>query len=557
MASNSKTLNSDHSTAYPFKLTITATASGASISATAKIENTVNSAGWSGGSSELSIEVEGTELNSLTVSSLNPNTNTKASKTVNGSCTVSESGTYTITAVWTRSGNSYAPKSATVSTTVVCTVSGGGGGGGDEPDVPIGITLASITTSTPSVVIGQTCKYKLENTDVYPETYYYWYYVELYLGSYRVYYDVFRESSSGLTSEKTINLPDTLMSQISATSTYGTGYLKVETYLGNSREPDYDRLQGSNQVGITFNTTNYGLTTGTVSVNTASTPIANTYIQNKTTLNISWANLAPSLGANLTLLELVYGDMIKTYKNSAIQTTGSFITIPIVNSGNVSVFVRITDSRGYTIESAKTTLSVLEYQFPQPTMTVERYNGNYPDSKGNTIKSLIDWTYTTLSGRNSITLKKLYITPINEEQWVEKISSVSKNVLQTLPGTYSQSQSYQVKFVIEDTVGSHVEKIVAIGTEPVIMDLFHTGEGLAFGKVSEAPGLEISYPTKFQHEKTYGEIGDIIWFGDPGKEYGLKIDDEDVIVYFNGESFNLYDTFTDFERRIRALEERG
>lgn len=437
------------------------------------------------------------------------------------------------------------------------TTTGTSGGGGDEPDDPpeTNNKVATITCSS-SGRVGESLTYRLGNTGT-ASRYYYWYYVEMWIGNYRAYYGVFRENESGLTSDKTISLGTNLMNYIPSTSTSVTARVQVETFLGDRSVPDYDLLVGTNSVSALILSTNYGLSTGTVNITAQSTPITNTYIQNKTTLKIAWSNIAPSLGANLTLMEIIYGDMIKTYKNSAIETSGNFITIPIQNSGNVQVYIRLTDSRGYTLESSKTTLNVVEYQFPQPTMTVERYSGTQPDSRGNTIKSLIDWTYSSLSGQNSITKRELWLTPINEEQWTKKIDPVQKNVLQTLSGTYSQSQSYQAKFIIEDTVGSHVEKVVNIGTEPVIMDLHNGGDGLAFGKVSEGAGLEISYPTKFDNGTTYGEIGNIIWFGDPGKEYGLRIDDEDVIVYFNGESFNLYDTLTSFDRRITALEERG
>lgn len=524
MASNSKYLTSGASSNNPFSLEVEASVSGDSIYATATLKNTWKSSGFSGGSGTLAVKVDGTTLASKTVTSLNPNTSTAGLTTsTSGTGQVSENGTYTVTATWTvSSSTNYIPKSGSVSVTVTVTDAGSGGGssggGGDIGDttyfVPATITATNgtvggqitVTITNPGASYGNKAGV----------------YVRLEYAGYKS-NDLLVFKNEGT---YTITIPTELNNYIT-NSTTAQVIVIAETW-DSYHLSGYDyTLVGTNSTYITVTTTDQGISAGTLTVDIKETAIQGLYIQNHTNLNVSFSGVSPSNGASIANTKITYASQSVNITDGS--TSGSFTTGYIPNSGTITFTLTITDSRGYT-KSTSISKTFLAYQPPQiTTFTADRYleNGTM-DSRGSICKTTVAWTYTTLDGQNSIVVNKIDVQEYGGE-WVNMIPSAVSGTTYQLDGTYSQSKSYYIRLTLTDTVGETTTKIITLATEPVMIDFFNRGDGVAIGKVAEASIFDVGMDTKIDNGTMLCQIDSGIWLGDEGRLNGLYISSDGTI----------------------------
>ena len=523
MASNSKYLTSGASSNNPFSLEVEASVSGDSIYATATLKNTWKSSGFSGGSGTLAVKVDGTTVASKTVTSLNPNTSTAGLTTsTSGTGQVSENGTYTVTATWTvSSSTNYIPKSGSVSVTVTVTDAGSGGGssgGGDIGDttyfVPATITATNgtvggqitVTITNPGASYGNKAGV----------------YVRLEYAGYKS-NDLLVFKNEGT---YTITIPTELNNYIT-NSTTAQVIVIAETW-DSYHLSGYDyTLVGTNSTYITVTTTDQGISAGTLTVDIKETAIQGLYIQNHTNLNVSFSGVSPSNGASIANTKITYASQSVNITDGS--TSGSFTTGYIPNSGTITFTLTITDSRGYT-KSTSISKTFLAYQPPQiTTFTADRYleNGTM-DSRGSICKTTVAWTYTTLDGQNSIVVNKIDVQEYGGE-WVNMIPSAVSGTTYQLDGTYSQSKSYYIRLTLTDTVGETTTKIITLATEPVMIDFFNRGDGVAIGKVAEASIFDVGMDTKIDNGTMLCQIDSGIWLGDEGRLNGLYISSSGAI----------------------------
>ena len=524
MASNSKYLTSGASSNNPFSLEVEASVSGDLIYATATLKNTWKSSGFSGGSGTLAVKVDGTTLASKTVTSLNPNTSTAGLTTsTSGTGQVNENGTYTVTATWTVSSSTkYIPKSGSVSVTVTVTDAGSGGGssggGGDIGDttyfVPATITATNgtvggqitVTITNPGASYGNKAGV----------------YVRLEYAGYKS-NDLLVFKNEGT---YTITIPTELNNYIT-NSTTAQVIVIAETW-DSYHLSGYDyTLVGTNSTYITVTTTDQGISAGTLTVDIKETAIQGLYIQNHTDLNVSFSGVSPSNGASISNIKITYASQSVNITDGS--TSGSFTTGYIPNSGTITFTLIITDSRGYT-KSTSISKTFLAYQPPQiTTFTADRYleNGTM-DSRGSICKTTVAWTYTTLDGQNSIVVNKIDVQEYGGE-WVNMIPSAVSGTTYQLDGTYSQSKSYYIRLTLTDTVGETTTKIITLATEPVMIDFFNRGDGVAIGKVAEASIFDVGMDTKIDNGTMLCQIDSGIWLGDEGRLNGLYISSDGTI----------------------------
>lgn len=523
MASNSTFLKSNASSNNPFSLEVEASVSGDLIYATATLKNTYKASGFSGGSGTLAIKVDGTTLASKTVTSLNPNTSTAGLTTsTSGTGQVSENGSYTVTATWTvTSSTNYIPKSGSVSVTVSVTGAGGssgGGGGGSTGDttyfVPATITATNgtvggeitVTIDNPGASYGTKAGV----------------YVRLEYAGYKS-KDLLIFKNEGTYK---LTIPTELNNYIT-NSTTAQVIVIAETWDSYHTSGYNYTLVGTNSAYITVTTTDEGLSAGTLGVDIQTTAIEGMYIQDHTDLKVSFSGVSPSNGASIANIKVSYASQSVNITDGS--TSGSFTTGNIPNSGTINFTLTVTDSRGYT-KSTSISKTFLAYQPPQiTTFSADRYLENgVMDSRGSICKTTVAWTYTTLDGRNSITVHKIDVQEYGG-QWQNMIPSAVSGTTYQLSGTYSQSKSYYIRLTLTDTVGETTTKIITLSTEPVMIDFFNRGDGVAIGKVAEASIFDVGMDTKIDNGTMLCQIDSGIWLGDEGKLNGLYISSSGTI----------------------------
>ena len=151
------------------------------------------------------------------------------------------------------------------------------------------------------------------------------------------------------------------------------------------------------------------------------------------------------------------------------------------------------------------------------------------DSRGSICKVTVAWTFTDLDGKNKITVNKIDVQEYGSSSWTNKVPSAVSGTTYQLSGTYSQSSSYYVRLTLTDTVGETTTKIVTLSTEPVMIDFYSRGDGVAIGKVAEASIFDVGMDTKIDNGNMLCLIGSGIWLGDEGQLNGLYISSSGTI----------------------------
>lgn len=200
------------------------------------------------------------------------------------------------------------------------------------------------------------------------------------------------------------------------------------------------------------------------------------YIQGKSKLAIT---VTPTLS---------YGSPISTYKttaNGSTYTSSSFTTGEISSSGSVSISSTVTDGRGRS-GSATSTVTVIAYLAPSISyLSVNRCNADGTENQSGTYtKVTYSFAITSLSNKNSKTITLNY-KKSSESSW----TSVS------LPSAYSATyatsiiptddgSSYDIQIVVQDYF-EQITRTTSVSTAATIFHVHPSGNGFAFGKISE------------------------------------------------------------------------
>ena len=197
-----------------------------------------------------------------------------------------------------------------------------------------------------------------------------------------------------------------------------------------------------------------------------------------------------------------YGSTIKSYKitgNGSTITSSSGTTGILNSAGTFTYTATVTDSRGRTSSGKTVSITVQDYSAPKITgFTAIRCtsDGTASDS-GTFVKVTANYSYTSLSGKNSIS-NKVYgkVSTSSTYNELGTVSSGSSVVL--AGGSIATSNSYDVKLTITDKFGS-VSKIVNISPQFVTMDFKAGGKGVAIGKASTSDKLEVEMETQLNN----------------------------------------------------------
>ncbi len=224
------------------------------------------------------------------------------------------------------------------------------------------------------------------------------------------------------------------------------------------------------------------------------------FVQNNSTLAVSVSAVGVA-GSSIAKVETKIQDVI--YNGT------SFVSALITAAGDITVNTTVTDSRGRTAKSSST-VSVAEYDFPTIySMSVKRIDtaGNETED-GERISVRIHYSTSNIDNQNGEhenprTYKLQYRR--SDETEFTTFESGEASLIHSQSHAYksapviSGDNSYVIRLEVADFFKTTVCDI-ELPTAFTLMDFNSSGQGVAFGKVSEKSGMEVNMNTDFLKE---------------------------------------------------------
>ena len=195
------------------------------------------------------------------------------------------------------------------------------------------------------------------------------------------------------------------------------------------------------------------------------------------------------------------GSTIKSYSTlfrGKTYTGASFTADTVTASGSMSMVTTVTDSRGRTAKKT-TTVTVAAYSKPK----VSKFTAHRVDAAGEAqqdgVYAMISYAYTVaaVGNKNTATMtvqwKRSTDTSWNSTPLLTSASLAAAATERAQSPTFSTDYQYDLRITVKDWFGATVTYTATLPTAAVIMDFSADGKGLAFGKVSEQPGLEFGW----------------------------------------------------------------
>lgn len=224
------------------------------------------------------------------------------------------------------------------------------------------------------------------------------------------------------------------------------------------------------------------------------------FVQNNSTLAVSVSAVGVA-GSSITKVETKIQDVL--------YNGNSFVSALITAAGEITVNTTVTDSRGRTAKSSST-VSVAEYDFPTIySMSVKRIDtaGNETED-GERISVRIHYSTSNIDNQNGEhenprTYKLQYRR--SDETEFTTFESGEASLIHSQSHAYksapviSGDNSYVIRLEVADFFKTTVCDI-ELPTAFTLMDFNSSGQGVAFGKVSEKSGMEVNMNTDFFKE---------------------------------------------------------
>lgn len=222
----------------------------------------------------------------------------------------------------------------------------------------------------------------------------------------------------------------------------------------------------------------------------------NAYIQGYSGVKLTPFGASGTYGS--TISSYVYSGAASGTQNA---TSSSYSVSRIDNAGVLEYKVCAVDSRGRYSSPVSVSIEVVPYSRPNVTSaTAERSTSSGTvDGEGTYINVKIDGAFSSLEGKNALTVK-CYYQKIGASTWTTGVSSMSLGTTYTIGGgNIDPNYSYQVKFVLTDALGS-TERIISVGTASYIVFYRTDGTGVGVGKVCERDhAFEVNGDWEFYH----------------------------------------------------------
>ncbi|WP_288229350.1 DUF859 family phage minor structural protein [uncultured Faecalicoccus sp.] len=288
------------------------------------------------------------------------------------------------------------------------------------------------------------------------------------------------------TTTKSWTIPTSLASQIPNDASILITIV-CETYNGSSK------VGGDKTCTLTATVpSTYKPSISSVSISEATAGLASqfgVYVQSKSTLKIV-TSASGSNGSTIKSVSVACDGF--TYSGTTV-TTGT-----ISSSGNVSIVVTVTDSRGRTASTTKT-VNVVAYSAPAiTTSTVTRANSSGTASDEGTY-ALFNYAYsiTNVNNRNTHTFSIQYksgsswITLVTYTDYVKSGKYLSTR-------TFDVNSAFEFRFVVTDYFGSYtIEKSIDISF--ALMNFGANGHSMAVGMQSPNDSyFDLNLPGRFR-----------------------------------------------------------
>lgn len=211
------------------------------------------------------------------------------------------------------------------------------------------------------------------------------------------------------------------------------------------------------------------------------------YIQNKSKLAIK-ITAAGAKGSTITDYQATLNG--KTYDDA------SFTSAVLTSSGELTLRVRVKDSRGRWSAYKDVDIDVLAYSSPK-IQALKAYrcdaSGN-PDDEGTYMAVTYQYSVTALGNKNTASMAVKYkrSTATSYTNLLTN-TALSANTTAKPTTVFSTDYQFDVQMTVTDWFGATATANATLPTAAVIMDLKADGLGIAFGKVSEFAGIEFGW----------------------------------------------------------------
>ena len=201
----------------------------------------------------------------------------------------------------------------------------------------------------------------------------------------------------------------------------------------------------------------------------------------------------------LKIVTSASGNNGSTIKSCSVRVDGSTysgttVTTGVINgSGNLTISVTVTDSRGRTATSSKT-VSVVAYESPAITAVgvTRATSAGVADENGTYALCNYAYSITNVNGKNTHTFKIQYKSG---SSWIDMVTytdySKSGNYISTK--TFSVDNGYEFRFVVKDYFNEYaIEKAMAVSF--TLINYGNDGHSMMFGgQAADKPGYVGSY----------------------------------------------------------------
>ncbi len=198
------------------------------------------------------------------------------------------------------------------------------------------------------------------------------------------------------------------------------------------------------------------------------------YLKGVSQLKVSLSNAEYKYGAKVKSISIKFDGVTKTKNNSVFD---------LLNAGERTVTVRLTDSRGYYTEKIQS-ITVLNYAPPAISIkSVKRCNEQGIESiNGTYLKVEYSSKHSSLSGLNNAVIQITYTQNGATEGVTKYVETDSPLIIGD--GEIIESKSYTVSMSIEDAI-KMVDSEYPLGSAGIPFNIKRGGNGAAFGCFAE------------------------------------------------------------------------
>ena len=194
------------------------------------------------------------------------------------------------------------------------------------------------------------------------------------------------------------------------------------------------------------------------------------------------------------------GSTIKEYSatfQGKSYTTSSWTSELLKTAGTLAIKVRVKDSRGRWSAYETLNITVLTYSAPKvQVLQASRCNADgTANTEGGYAKIVYKYSVSSVGGKNTAAMALNYkrstltdYTPLTTGTALSADTS-----LVTASALFSVDYQYDIQLTLSDYFGAITPVVTQLPTGAVILDLKANGKGIAFGKASEADGIEFGW----------------------------------------------------------------